>query len=191
LAAAGHERIILLDNASTYPPLLEWYKRDCPHTVVRLGRNLGKLALWKAGLEPSEPFVYTDPDVVPTEDCPPDLVERLAHLLARHPVPKVGPGLFLDDVPPSLRSLSWERGPQINGREIEPGARLSLIDTTFALYRPGIRFNLEAIRTDHPYQARHLSWYREKNPTDEDRFYLQHAIAGPEGSSWAQQVRCG
>src|SRR5437879_5702154 len=76
LERAGHERIVLVDNASSFPPLLD-YLEDTPHQVVRLGANLGSRALWAANLVPDEWFVYTDPDVVPTDDCPSDLVAHL------------------------------------------------------------------------------------------------------------------
>lgn len=187
LERAGHERITILDNDSTYPESVE-YLDASPHEVVRLGENLGSRALWLSGRAPDEPYIYTDPDIIPIEDCPLDAVERFKHLLDRYPYPKVGFGLYLDDLPADFRYRSWETGPQIQGTLIEPGARHSLIDTTFALYRPGITdFRYEALRTEYPYQARHVSpsWYGGEL-TDEDRFYLERAIQGPAGSSWAQ-----
>ena len=45
LEGTGFERIHLPDNDSAYEPLLEYYRRT-PHDVVRLGRNVGKNALW-------------------------------------------------------------------------------------------------------------------------------------------------
>jgi hypothetical protein len=41
---AGQERIVLLDNASVYPRLIE-YLDATPHTVIRLRINAGLLAL--------------------------------------------------------------------------------------------------------------------------------------------------
>ena len=47
--------------------------------------NLGHLAIWRGGLLErlgiDSEYVYTDPDVVPAESCPPDLVGRLQYYL--------------------------------------------------------------------------------------------------------------
>jgi hypothetical protein len=195
LERAGHERIILLDNASEYEPLLE-YLNDSPHDVQYLGHNAGSRSLWKLRMVPNEWFVYTDPDIVPIEDCPPNAVEHLQDVLQRHPEhQKAALGLHLDDVPASMRSLDWElrllypeAGDAWRG-QVEPGVYDSLSDTTFALYRPRSGFPLQALRTGWPYQARHEcpSWYGG-DLTDEDRFYLNRARSGPLGSSWKENA---
>lgn len=187
LENAGYENIVLLDNASTYPELLEFYDKS-PHRVMRLGANLGSRSLWQSGLQLNDWFVYTDPDVVPTEDCPDDVIEHLHGLLERHPqYPKAGLGLYLDDVPEAMVSLPWERSLVAPNMRIEPGAFAGdcMVDTTFALHRPGTPHTLRGIRCGWPYQARHSSWYVTE-PDEEDRYYLAHAKQGPLGSSWAQ-----
>lgn len=193
LEDAGQQRICLLDNDSTYEPLLE-YLQATPHEVVWLRRNLGKLALWSARMTPRhEYFVYTDPDVIPIEQCPHDAVGMLHDALQRHRHTKAALGLYLDDVPPELSSIDWERELVCARRELEParnGAPAlynSLADTTFALYRPGAPFALTALRTGFPYQARHTTWYRSKEPTEEESYYLERAARGPLASSWAEE----
>lgn len=193
LEHAGHQRIVILDNDSRYEPLVD-YLRDTPHEVRHLP-NGGSRTLWDAELVPDEWFVLTDPDIVPTEDCPPDAVEHLHELLLRHqPYSKAGLGLYLDDLPESMRSLDWERClvgipsqqfPTPAGYALEDGVYASLVDTTFALYRPGAEFAYEALRTGAPYQARHecRSWYGG-SLTSEDRFYLSRARGGELHSSW-------
>lgn len=184
LERAGHERIVFVDNASTYEPCVEYLKAT-PHDVVCLGRNAGSRALWSIGT-PDEWFVWTDPDVIPTEVCPLDAVARLRELLCRHTqYRKAGLGLHLDDVPPTLQCLAWESGPTIRGHALEGGGYRSLIDTTFALYRPGAGFDYTAIRASAPYEARHMPWYTVGQELSvEDAYYLSHARGGEEGSSW-------
>ena len=192
LEKAGHERIVLIDNASSYEPLLDFYE-STPHQVVRLRTNAGSRAIWDAELAPSnEWYVYSDPDIVPVDDCPLDLIAHLREWLERRPdFPKAGPGLYLEDLPKDFPHWGWETGPQIRGPILGQGAYASLIDTTFALYRPGARFAYEGIRMDFPYEARHISpsWYCDVPLSAEDRYYLEHARTDPcLGSSWAATV---
>lgn len=106
LLAAGYRKLIVLDNASTYPPLLEYYsalERDSRIKIIRLGKNLGFKALWLSGileqLKISTPYIYTDPDVLPIEDCPKDFVKRFMQILnSNHELRKVGLGLVYDDI---------------------------------------------------------------------------------------------
>lgn len=187
LERAGHQRIILLDNQSRYEPLLQ-YLSETPHTVVPLDCNYGSRSLWLSERIPDERFVYTDPDVVPTDECPAGAVSYLAELLDRYPqIPKAGLGLHLEDVPPDMSSLAWERSLVARSRELEPGVYDSLVDTTFALYRPKANFEFRAIRTGPPYTARHMSWY-VRDPDAEDAYYLAHAMGGPLGSSWKESA---
>jgi len=190
LEEAGHERIVLIDNDSTWEPMRD-YLHASPHQVL-LEQNHGARAPWVMGIIPQERWVYTDCDVVPIEECPFDLVDRLDLALDRYPrYPKAGPGLYLDDVPADLPSLEWERELADPRRELEPGVIGSLIDTTFALYRVQApdysAFHYAAIRLGFPYQARHTSWYIDEFD-DETRHYLSRADRGVGGSSWAQQV---
>lgn len=198
LHAAGYERITLLDNDSTYPPILEFFEEtDCK--VIRLP-NLGSRALWKAEKVPQDEFfVLSDPDLIPLEECPLDAIEYLkSELEYRWSFPKISLGLYLEDLPQDMPSLDWERSlvgipsekfPIPAGRQIAPGLWGSLSDTTFAVHRPGVNaFRFEAIRTDFPYQARHTSWYTTE-PSQEDLYYLERAEAGPYYSSWKQRIQ--
>lgn len=189
LERAGLDRIVLLDNASTYPPLLD-YLAASPHEVVRLGANLGSRAIWRANLVPTEAFVYSDPDVVPIAECPLDVIDRLWVALQAFPrFDKSALGLYLEDVPESLPCLEWERSLVSPGRELANGVFGSLVDTTFALYNPGAEFSYEGIRLGFPCQARHISasWYPDLF-SGEDAYYLERAVAGQFGSSWKESV---
>ena len=186
LERAGHERIILLDNDSSYPPLLDYYETTT-HEVVYLGANLGPRAVWEAELVPDELFVLTDPDVVPLDSCPTDAIDHLAALLERYPEwPKAGLGLYLEDVPSQIPNFAHEHDLVAEYRCLEPGVFGSFVDTTFALYRPGAEFDLVSLRTGAPYQARHMTWY-VTDPDEELQYYLSHALAGTEGSTWAAE----
>lgn len=190
LEEAGHDRIYLIDNDSTWAPLLEYYETT-PHTVVHLRANLGSHGIWDDGvlhqLGIDGSYVVTDPDVVPTEDCPLDALERLSDLLTRYPeVVKAGLGLRIDDLPPHARwrqeAIDWEA--QFWMDEVEPGVFRADIDTTFALYRaPGPFAYGPALRTGPPYVARHTPWYLDYGAlSEEDSYYRAHAR--PDQTNW-------
>jgi len=196
LEGAGHERIVLVDNASTWSPLLD-YLHESPHRVVHLADNIGPRAFWDAGIFeidriPDEPYVVTDPDVLPTEDCPTDLVDHLLEGLDRYPIiDKAGVGLKIDDLPRHYKHrelvLEWES--QFWQAGLGPGFFRAQIDTTFAVYRPSIvAWSLQpAARSDIPYLARHLPWYSDlSSPTEEELYYRERARSGKGGSNWTQ-----
>ncbi|HEV8650190.1 MAG TPA: hypothetical protein VG276_12460 [Actinomycetes bacterium] len=190
LERAGQGPILLVDNDSTYPPLLDYYEQT-PHEVVRLGQNAGPYAPWTSGVVAErfagQWYASTDPDIVPGEGCPLDALTFFHDVLQRYPAfPKAGFGLKLDDLPDRYRFAAevrdWER--RFWDDVLEPGLYAAPIDTTFALYRPDVGFQIDiAIRTGEPYVARHTAWYVDSDdPPEEERWYRAHAR--PEVNSW-------
>lgn len=186
LEERGYTNIYILDNCSSYPPLLEWLK-STPYEVIHLPDNLGFKALWRH--KPSRQrfctdyYIYTDADVELDKDCPADIVERMFELLRdKYPYAfKVGPSIRIDDLPdcyaPKQEVIEWES--RFFTRPEGEGLFRAPIDTTFALYRPRIglsrRPSLEAYRMAAPYQIRHLPWYEDSSsPTEEEAYYKAH-----------------
>jgi len=184
LERAGFDKIWLIDNDSTYPPLLD-YLASTPHNLIRTGRNYGHRSPWLSGAVQRHAhgcsFVVSDPDVIPDPSCPIDAVSYFESLLERYPdVDKVGFGLRIDDLPdhyPLASSVrAWEQ--RFWDDEIEPGVFRANIDTTLALYRALDRRHSDAraLRTGHPYVARHTPWYIDPaHLSEEDRWYREHA----------------
>jgi len=181
LERAGHDRITFLDNDSTWPPLLEYLEKT-PHKVIYFGQNMGPHVLWDWDV-PDEYFIYTDPDVVPHEDCPLDAVDHLRWLLDNHDVPKAGLGLHIDDVVPTPQ-LRWEWELHHEHRW-RGDCYDSPVDTTFALYRPSSPRSLIAVRSAFPYEVRHMPWYRRNDLTEEDVHYFSRASGA---STWKPQI---
>jgi len=125
--------------------------------------------------------------VLPIDDCPFDVVDRLREALElQSERTKAALGLYLDDLPADHRVGEWERrllAPLATdewrgyvGKVDQIEVFDSLSDTTFALYRPGSPFRLQALRLGWPYQLRHGDWYKEGLPlSDEDAYYLERA----------------
>lgn len=184
LEKAGCANIHIVDNASTYPPLLE-YLNKTPHTVHRMEKNYGHTVLFDApefkDIIDNQYFVLSDPDIQPVEECPADFMRFLSGVLERYPnITKAGFGLKLDDLSDhyALKEtvIKWESAfyeKAINGTV--PALYKAPIDTTFALYRPRKEWKKgfsEAVRTGFPYQARHLPWYKNlRELSEEDKFY--------------------
>ncbi len=195
LTSRGYNNIHIIDNASTYPPLLEWYE-TCPYTVYRLKDNVGHLAFWKTGLYKKfwgRYIAYTDPDVEIHPDCPDDFMEKFVTLLKKYPKAlKAGFSIKLDDLPECYDKRDevrkWES--QFWQEEVEPNVFKAPIDTTFAVYKPFfkgeiIEFSCTYFRVGMPYSIRHLPWYADSaNPTEEDLYYLSQIRTS---THWSEQ----
>jgi hypothetical protein len=186
LLAAGTRRIVILDNASDYAPLLAWYQAlPAGVNVLLLTENIGPYVLWQQGVHKvlDTPYVLTDSDIVPASFCPADLIGALAEQLRRHPdARKVGPALRIDDLPDHYGEADtvrkWES--QFWERPVAPGVFAAPIDTTFALYPPRAEFSNEPcnLRLGHPYIVEHTPWYvNEAALSDEERHYREHTSA--------------
>lgn len=61
----GYHNLYIIDNQSTYPPLLEYYTR-LPYPVYMLNKNVGHLSLWETGIFKQfkdSYYAYTDSDL--------------------------------------------------------------------------------------------------------------------------------
>lgn len=188
LLSAGMRNIIVLDNESTYPPLLEYYRSlvEHPHVTVQyLRENVGADALWQVPLYSklkSSFYIYTDSDVVPITECPTDVVEILLGYLQQYKrYQKIGLGLVVDDLPDSFEKKEQvvrTESALLNSPIIPHQLYDAPVDTTFALYAPFQKggAKLRAMRTGFPYMIKHLPWYQDSsNPTTEEEYYRRHA----------------
>lgn len=187
LEKRGYTNIYIIDNLSTYPPLVEYYK-TCKYTVFRLDRNIGMNALWGSGLIKKfrkDYFVYTDSDMVPVEECPDDFMLFFLNVLRKHKfAQKVGFSLRIDDLPDAyaLKNTVIDVEKQYYQYKVDDFLFWAPIATTFALYRPRARrihgnYYIEMYRTNWPYMAKHLPWYMDSsNPDEENRYYLSQKL---------------
>ncbi len=195
LERVGCRRIIILDNDSTYAPLLQYYK-ETPHEVVLLGANLGHLALWRSPVFARVRdgfFIYTDPDLVPDDACPDDAIAVLLDTLLKDPeIQKIGLGLRLDDLPDHYDKrddvVIWER--QFWSNPYNKDFFVARVDTTLALYRPRVRrYRFQpSLRSGPPYLLRHLPWYENSASLTEEQQYYYDNIR-PSSTWWGPLAR--
>ena len=181
------EQIIIIDNGSKYPPLLEWYERIMNNprywcnVEIYFHKNEGHLALWATGLykELGEYFIYTDADIILPENLPLDWKEIMYNTMMKYPeYKKIALGLRIDDLPEHY--LFKNQVKRNEGRwwleEVEPNLYKADTDTTFALMKnfgdncyPSLRICREDLI------CRHHGWYLSlDNLDDEEQYYLDH-----------------
>lgn len=185
-------RPIIVDNDSTWEPLLEWYK-SCPVEVIKTGVNGGKFG-WENHVLNHESmgipyYVVTDSDL-DLSSVPVDVLDVLKRGLEENSdILKCGLSLDLDSIPDSYSRkeevLAWEAKWHASerGSFFEAG-----IDTTFAMRRsaehPG-RQTWSGLRAKRPYTAIHWPWTWTPEliaESEEIRHYI--STANPDGLHW-------
>lgn len=178
----GVGEIIIVDNGSTYEPLLDWYAtKPCR---IEICTNLGMGAPWVSGVVEklnTDYYVVTDPDLG-LEDTPANTLIELKYQLMKNPdLGKVGLGLNFEIVgkdSPYYNHMKnyeyprWFKSPVING--VYTGVP---IDTTFAMYNRKQYF-IGGGSLTWPYVARHYPWELTKAERDKNSefiYYLEHA----------------
>lgn len=183
LADTGCEPI-LLDNSSTYPPLLEWYK-SCPFKVHTFNQRYGERVFWDSGLfnqYNDEYYIVTDHDL-DISNVPPDYTEMLIKGLENKDITKCGLSLDIDDLPDT------PYGKDVIGYELKYwgdkdflGNYIAGVDTTFAMYDRkrqtsgwdhGDKFYYGS-RLPKPYTAKHMPWYLTEESfasNEEEKYY--------------------
>jgi hypothetical protein len=189
-----YTNVVILDNKSTYPPLLDYFDTIKEQvTIYRLQENIGHLSFWKSEAifkkYSKGYYVVTDADIVPVSECPEDFINQFIKLIDKaFDRTKVGFSLKIDDIPDTNpnkeKIIVWES--KFWRSKINKNVYKAPIDTTFALYRPRYSYKLKdftkAWRTDFPLQASHGGWYLDsKNLTEEQHYYFKTANAS---ASW-------
>lgn len=190
LKSVGQEEIYIVDNDSSYPPMMDWLS-DTHYKVIR-SANVGNTSPWVSGAiadyAKERYFVTSDPDIVPLDSCPPDVFDyfrdTLAGISPKMDVPKISFGLKLDDLPDHYKhkalALSRHGKCQADRQRVEGGKFFSCAnDAIMALHRPNHPKSVRGWRADNPYVARHTSWYDDlADMTEELAYYMEHALGG-------------
>jgi hypothetical protein len=186
LKGRNFTNIVILDNASTYPPLLDWYATLKDSEVVRFPTNIGAHCLFDSGYlknyTNSEYIVYSDSDLELNPLMPDNFLEIMKSILLKYNERKIGLALSIDDVPENCfrnfftGSLEWER--QFWTEELEKDVYRAMVDTTFCLLHQPETHDLKALRIAGNFTARHLPWYQEYSTlSEEEMYFIENANA--------------
>lgn len=196
------QNIVIVDNKSTYPPLLEYYKNIESKIVIEImEKNYGHMVFFQnIHLQKKYGkgfFIITDADIVPNKNLPKDFMFQMLYHLMKYwkEITKVGFALRLDDIPNKNilkeKILNWEN--KFWKKQINENIYIAAIDTTFAIYKPNYpkRYNhlhfLLAHRFAKEFIAKHGGWYIDQNNlSEEQKFYVMTAS---ESSSWLQNEK--
>lgn len=163
--------IIVVDNASTYPPLLEWYKNEFRYTLLRQRKNFGHGVYRSESIQKlaGEVYILTDPDLLFNPCLPDSFIQELVEISNYFKSCKVGFALLIDsddirnDVLFAGHTIKqWESQFWVNKLfyPLKPNLELysADIDTTFCLINK--RFSNSPIRIGGQYTCIHIPWMK-------------------------------
>ena len=185
------ENIIIIDNKSDYPPLLQYYENiKLEVTIEFMQENYGHLVFFnnkhlqeKYG---KGYYFLTDADILPNPNLPSNFIEIMIKKMDRYfdKILKIGFALDLETIPDTYplkeKVCNWEN--RFWSNQIEKDVYIADIDTTFALYKPKypLKFNVhpdhfyKAIRLAGNFTCKHMGWYLDpKNLTEEQIHYMK------------------
>ncbi|MBM4145220.1 MAG: hypothetical protein FJ240_02945 [Nitrospira sp.] len=192
--------IFVLDNASSYAPLLEYlssvYEKDNIY-VFRFGHNEGMRNLsWLVHEQIEKKYEYyivSDPDIMPHPSTPMNFLEVYKFCIDNLGYHHAGFCLKIDDLPIYIEdrekiiqheSQFWQNPVQIMYEGLNYQAYNAPIDTTFALYKNSRLWTGNKAFTDwenslRMFEAFHLGWYIDPNNINEEMdYYFRTACYG-------------
>lgn len=186
--------IHIVDNGSTYKPLLAYYTGLDPDsvTVSRFGENefIKNLTeyLKFPYIEQYEYYCLSDPDIMPAPNTPMNFLEEFKFAIDQKGYHRAGFNLITDDLPDYLNEKAMIVG---NEKELlrEPvlkhGEFLGYkapLDTTFCLYKRdngGWSCPMDGKNWGNClrlFNAYHLGWFVDGNNLNEEmKYYFEHA----------------
>jgi hypothetical protein len=187
LFSLGYRDITIIDNGSTYPPLLEWYnvgrfKYDSYfYPNVHWSENLGQLAIYNSGLINQfkhYPWIaYTDSDIELNPNTPINFIQVMISISERYGYDKCGLALRIDNLPDTdyaNKAREWEGKYWEN--KIFHNIFIADVDTTFSIIKPNLPFMYKSLRVAGELTARHIPWYNDiNNLNEEELYYAEHS----------------
>jgi len=182
----GSSDITIIDNASTYEPLLKWYdevKNDVK--IIRHQGNHGPWVFFTSNLWntiDSDFYVYSDADLELNEEMPYNWQEIMLEYYNKHNGDlKIALSLRLDDIPDHYEFKDRVKAHQnvcwYPTEEENVYRAISDLQFCFDSKTKGHRY--DSLRLAGKFMARHIPWYLDFNNIDkEERYYIEHINPG-------------
>ncbi len=175
--------IIIIDNASAYPPLLQYYDTlDLPNVQVkRFTKNhcLNKVIAISQTMQQFDYYVITDADLIPYQNTKGDILTRMKSMLEKYKeINHIGASLAIDDLPEHypLKNAVQKWEGQFWNCSREQGVYEAFVDTTFGMYRSN-SYAMElypALRLGKNYSLKHVDRYVDPlNLSEENKFNIK------------------
>jgi hypothetical protein len=202
LLSKGYTNITIIDNQSTYKPLIDWYieskldvfYNDITENSCHAFRDLVLIGHPKFLEITSKWYVFNDSDIIPLQSVPDDFIDDLIVYAKRHNKTKVGMSIKIDDLDltyplnawvHSYESTYWTNAIIDGDVELYPHP----IDTTFAVHAPGTvpTWSNDTLRVGIPYIVSHAPFYYNPEALpDDEKYYLEHM--NKQSSNWSSKV---
>lgn len=198
----GYNNITIIDNQSTYEPLLEWYKtsevdifyNNITENSCHAFRDLVSIGHPKFIEITSDWYVFNDSDIIPLDNVPDDFIDHLIYYAKKYNKSKVGMSIKIDDIDLSYPLNAWvysyESGYWTNGiKDGDVELYPHPIDTTFAVHAPNTipTWSNDTLRVGTPYIVKHAPFYYNPESLPEDeKYYLEHM--NKKSSNWSSKV---
>lgn len=182
--------IILLDNNSSYQPLLDYYikiKNELHDKIeIRmLEENYGHFVYITLAKTLPDIYVLSDPDLELNENMPIDFVNQLLNISNKYKSYKTGCALSLEDKDNFIDCPNYTGGKNIADWESQFWVNKinddnyelydADIDTTLCLINKNYSNENKVIRVAGDFKIRHLPWYKE---------YIKNNISHNEIENW-------
>ena len=172
------QEIWIIDNESTYEPLLDWYQNAPTEVRIIKEHNAGHLALFSTGLinQISEDWCfYTDSDIQLNPSMPKEYQEIMLDTALRLNSKKIGLAIDISDLPDYyfIKPQVLRNEARWWSNEVEPNIYEAHTDTTFCLIQKVDQF--ESFRIAGDFTCKHMPWYIDLEKLDEEeKYYLDN-----------------
>ena len=182
--------IVVIDNNSTYQPLLNYYQDGYNYSLLKMDKNYGHKVYEEKFLNGifGNIYIITDPDLELNKKIPNNFIENLIKISNNYKAGRVGFAIEISS--PEIRSdltyagmplKLWEsRFWQIKIKDNTYDLYNAPIDTTFCLINTIYNYAGLSIRVAGNFTCKHLPWYinfHEKLSDDEYIKYLENNIS--------------